>query len=102
MDRGVRGQQLAGENEDGDHGHPGDAHNAQRHQHQHQSDARADAVEPELESRADALAAASAELMLERRELVDAAAIATDPAATDPCGRYNAYTATPTSVQTAR
>src|SRR6266487_6224293 len=30
------------------------------------------------------------------------AAIATAPAAKDPCGRYNAYTATPTSVQTAR
>ena len=57
--------------EDGDHRHPGDAHDAQRHQHQHQSDARADAVEPELESRADALAAAPAEVLLERRELVD-------------------------------
>ena len=32
---------------------------------------RADAAEPELESRADALAAASAEVLLERRELVD-------------------------------
>src|SRR6266508_6526903 len=30
------------------------------------------------------------------------AAITTAPAAKDPCGRYNAYTATPTSVQTAR
>ncbi len=51
--------------------HPGDAHDAQRHQHQHQPDARADAGEPELESRADALAAAPAEVPLERRELVD-------------------------------
>src|SRR5437660_4732136 len=32
---------------------------------------RADAAEPELESRADALAAAPAEVLLERRELVD-------------------------------
>jgi hypothetical protein len=38
---------------------------------QHQPDARADAVEPELESRADALSAAPAEVLLERRELVD-------------------------------
>src|SRR5881397_901340 len=30
------------------------------------------------------------------------AAITSAPAAKDPCGRYNAYTATPTSVQTAR
>src|SRR5918999_3311995 len=28
--------------------------------------------------------------------------MATTPAAKDPCGRYNAYTTTPTSVQTAR
>ena len=30
------------------------------------------------------------------------AAIVTAPAVTDPCGRYNAYTAAPTSAQTAR
>jgi hypothetical protein len=36
IDGGFRGQELLGEDEDGDHGHPGDAHDARRHQHQHQ------------------------------------------------------------------
>src|SRR5258708_25704025 len=50
----------------------GDAHGAQRHQHRHQPDARPGAAPPEAEPRTGAVAAAPAELLLERRELVGA------------------------------
>src|SRR5437879_5075291 len=71
IDRGLRGQDLLDEHHDGDHEHPGDAHDPERYQHHHQSDTRADAVEPERESRPRALAAAPATMLLEPRELVD-------------------------------
>jgi hypothetical protein len=64
----LAGQELLGNDKDGDHGHPGDADDVQRHQHQHQSDARANAVKPERESGADVLAASPAEELLERGE----------------------------------
>ena len=65
------GQELLGEDDDGDHGHPDDTYDTQRHEHQHQSDARADAQEPELEPRMHALATVPAEVPFERCELVD-------------------------------
>src|SRR5260370_19704470 len=47
----------------------GDAHGAQRHQHRHEPDARPGAAPPEAEPRTGAVAAAPAELLLERRKL---------------------------------
>jgi hypothetical protein len=35
------GQELLGGDKGGDHGHPADAHHAQRHQHRYQTNARA-------------------------------------------------------------
>ena len=43
----------------------------------------------------------SSGLTLDEIAALCGAAIETAPATNDPCGRYNAYTATPTSVQTA-
>src|SRR5438132_4378654 len=72
IDGSLRRQELLGEDKDRDHGHPGDAHDAQRHQRQHQPDARADAVDSKLEPRADTDAAAMTAVLLERHELVKA------------------------------
>src|SRR5438552_18684168 len=70
VDGGFGGEQLLPEYEGGDHDHPGDAHDAERHQHRHQSDTGADAVEPELKPRAGARAAAAAAMLFESSELV--------------------------------
>ena len=60
------GQQLLGQPDDGHHGPPGDAHDAQSHHHQHQSDTRADTTDPEPEPRAHVFPARPAEVLFER------------------------------------
>ena len=66
------GQDLLGADQHGDHGHPGDAHDPERHEHEHEPHAGAHATQPELQPRARRLVAAPSEVHLERRELVHA------------------------------